>query len=45
MPFVEGTGGAKENLKTAEGMYGEMGVNPSSYWPRRAQEAIARIGL
>jgi class 3 adenylate cyclase/tetratricopeptide (TPR) repeat protein len=34
---------ALENLKRAEGMYQEMGVDPNSYWLTRTREARARL--
>lgn len=34
---------ARESLQKAEGMYGEMGVDPQSYWLTRAREALARL--
>ncbi|OGP52270.1 MAG: hypothetical protein A2Y79_13375 [Deltaproteobacteria bacterium RBG_13_43_22] len=34
---------ALENLKKAEALYREMGVNPSFYWPTRVAQALARL--
>jgi predicted negative regulator of RcsB-dependent stress response len=35
---------ALESLKKAEAMYLEMKVTPQSYWLKRAQEALAKLG-
>jgi tetratricopeptide (TPR) repeat protein len=35
---------ALENLKKAESMYLEMEITPESYWLKRTQEALAKLG-
>ena len=35
---------ARESLKKAEALYREMEVTPQSYWLKRTQEALAKLG-
>jgi tetratricopeptide (TPR) repeat protein len=35
---------AQEDLKKAESLYLEMKVTPKSYWLKRTQEALAKLG-
>ena len=35
---------ALESLKKAETMYQEMEITPESYWLKRTQEALAKLG-